>query len=138
MNNNTKLIYLCETVKINENTNINITLNEKRNNKFFDVVLNLKNKEIFLGRFIKEFNKISAKYNEGKILIFCDEFDQKDRRMKISEVLSLYEVVDDTFYSCTEIEALNIFDNSLDTSFLKKPHNPIHRSDIEKNKRLYR
>ena len=138
VNNETKLVYLFETIKINEKSFINIKLNEKRNNKFFDVIFNLNGKEIFLGRFAKDFNIINAKYKDGKILIYYENFNQNKHCMTINKVLSLYDILDDTFYSCTEIEALNIFDSSIDSSYLKQPENLIHRSDVEKSKRLYK
>ena len=134
--NKVKLIYTIDNIKISEEINIKINLCEKRGNRFYDVVFYLKDKEILLGRFDKEENKVCAKYKDGKILIYNNKFNKHTNQMEIIKVLSLYEIVDDTFYSCTEEEALNIFDKSIDASYLKNKNNPIYRSDIEKTRRL--
>lgn len=134
--NNPKLLYPLDTLKISEDVFVKIGLYEKRGNKFYDVFLNINDEEVFLGRFIKKFNKLKAKYNKGKILLYYDEFNENTKNMQIIEVLSLYEIIDDTFYSCTEEEALGIFDKNIDTRYLKNKHKPIYRADIEKKKRL--
>ena len=131
-----KLLSLVETIKISENAFINVSLYQKRNAVFYDVVLNLNGKEIFLGRVSQSEKKLIVKYKDGKILLAYKSHINDDEGMKIIKVLSLYEIVDDTFYSCTEKEALNIFDSSLDDSFLKEENSLMHRADIEKKKRL--
>lgn len=131
-----KLIYNIDTIKIGEEATLKIDFYEKRGTRFYDIVLNLKDKEIFLGRFNKGEETIKAKYNNGKIII-CDEKPIKgENKVGIMKVFSLYDILDDTFYSCTEIEALNAFDPSIDTSYLKDKNKPIYRSDIEKKRRL--
>ena len=131
-----KLLYPIEVMNIGDNIKLEIGLYEKRKNKFYDVILRINNSEFFLGRFNKTYNTVKAKYNDGKILIYTPEFNDNTKSMQIIEVLSLYEILDDTFYSCTQEEALNIFDNSIDSSYLKNKNKPIYRMDIEKNKRL--
>ncbi len=131
-----KLLYPKDIIEIGENVKINIGTYSKRNTVFQDVILELKDKEVFLGRFSKEDRPLIVKYKDGKVLIGNQEFKNEVEDMKIIKVLSLYEMVDDTFYSCTEKEALNIFDSSIDDTYLKDKDAFIHRSDIEKKKRL--
>lgn len=134
--NTPKLLYTKEIIEIGENAKISIGTYEKRRDIFQDVVLELNNKEIFLGRFNKEENKLIVKYNNGKILIGNEEFKQEVQEMRIIKVLSLYDMLDDTFYSCTEKEALNMFDSNIDSEYLKNKDALMHRTDIEKKKRL--
>lgn len=134
--NEIKLIYNINTLKISEDAFIKIDLIEKRGNKFFDVILTLKEREIFLGRFDKTFDKINAKYKDGKILIFYEEYTKETEKMEIIKILSLYEIIDDMFYSCSEKEALELFDKNIDSSYLKDKDNKIYREDVEKNRRL--
>lgn len=131
-----KLIDAIEITKIGKNSHIGVGLYEKRNNKFYDVVLKLNDKEIFIGRFNKEFNKLRVKYADGKILVYYDEFSKQSNKMEIIKVLSLYDILDNTFYSCTEIEALELFDKDINSSNLKDKDNYIRHSDCEKRKRL--
>ncbi|MBR6689981.1 MAG: hypothetical protein IKL65_01455, partial [Bacilli bacterium] len=98
-------------------------------NKFHDVIFSLKGKEFFLGRFNKTFDKINVKYKDGKIIIFYEEISKQTNQMEIIEVLSLYEIVDDMFYSCTQKEALELFDKTIDSSHLKNHDERIYRTD---------
>ncbi len=134
--NTPKLLYPKDIIKIGENAQINIGTYEKRRDVFQDVILELNNKEIFLGRFNKDENKLIVKYKDGKILIGYQEFKKETEDMRIIKVLSLYEMLDDTFISCTEKEALNMFDPNIDDSYLKNKDSLIHRADIEKKIRL--
>lgn len=134
--NDLKLLNLVETIKISEVAFINVSLYQKRNAVFYDVVLNLNGKEIFLGRVPHIEKKLIVKYKDGKILLAYKSHINELEGMKIIKVLSLYEILDDTFYSCTEKEALNIFDSSLDDSFLQEENSLMHRVDLEKKKRL--
>lgn len=129
-----KLLGPVDEIKIGENSIIEKGLYEKRGNSFYDIKLKLKDKEIFLGRFNKTFDRLSVKYKEGKILVCNEEF--KADGIKIVSVLSLYDILDDTFYSCTEEEAIQIFDPSIDQSYLKNKTRNISRTDIEKLKRI--
>lgn len=131
-----KLLYPFEIINISEKALIKVGLYEKRGNLFYDVIFELNDKYIFLGRFDKTHNSFKVKYNDGKILICYEEFKNQEKEMKIIKVLSLYEIVDDTFYSCTEEEALELFNENLDSSYLKNKKNKILRSDVEKIRRL--
>lgn len=94
------------------------------------VSLHLKNQDVFfIGSFNEEFDNLNVKYKDGRILVYCGV-------EKISKVLSLYDIVDSTFYSCSEKEALNIFDPNIDDSILKESNSMIWVSDIKKKKTL--
>lgn len=134
--NTPKLLYKKDIIKIGENAQITIGIYEKRRDVFQDVVLELSGKEIFLGRFNKDENMLTVKYKDGKILIGYQEFKKEVEDMRIIKVLSLYEMLDDTFISCSENEALNMFDPSIDNTYLKNKDALMHRADIEKKKRL--
>ena len=131
-----KLLYDKDIIEIGDNVKISIGTYEKRNNIFQDVILELKDKEVFLGRFNKEDRPLTVKYKDGKVLIGYQELKKEVKGIRMVKVLSLYEMLDDTFYSCTEKEALNMFDSSMDDTYLKNRDSLIHRSDIEKKKRL--
>ena len=130
-----KLINQKDIIKIGENLTIEKGLYEKRGSRFYDIVLKSNEEEIFLGRFNKEQNNIDIEYKDGKILICQRKFDNDTQKFKIIKVFSLYEIIDKTFYSCTEAEALNIFDSSIDTSSLINGDNSIVRTDVEKLRR---
>ena len=134
--NTPKLLHKKEIIEIGENAKISIGTYKKRNDVFQDVVLELNSEEIFLGRFAKYENLLTVKYKDGKILIGYQEFKKDVEDMRIIKVLSLYEMLDDTFISCTEKEALNMFDSSIDDSYLKNKDALMHRDDIEKKIRL--
>ena len=134
--NTPKLLYPKDIIEIGEKARITVGTYEKRRDVFQDVILELSGKEIFLGRFIKDEKLLTVKYNDGKILIGYNEFKKEVEDMRIIKVLSLYEIVDDTFISCTENEALNMFDNNIDDTYLKNKDALMHRADIEKRKRL--
>jgi len=134
-NNNTdinvpKLLGPKSVIKIGENAQITIGTYQKRINVYQDVVLELKDKDIFLGRFVTEDDELVVKYKDGKILI------GREKGTKLTKVLTLYEVIDDTFYSCSEIEALSMFDPSIDGTNLQNKNTYMHRSDLEKIIRL--
>ena len=134
--NTPKLLYPKDIIKIGENAQINIGTYEKRRDVFQDVILDLNGKEIFLGRFNKDENQLIVKYKDGKILIGYQEFKKETEDMRIIKVLSLYEMLDDTFISCSEKQALNMFDPNIDDSYLKNKDALMHRADIEKRIRL--
>lgn len=122
-------------VVINNTNFILISEYKKRNNDFYEIIFNNNGKEVFLGKFNKEFGKIAAKYNEGKILIFVEN-SINDKAYVITNVLGLYDILDDTFYSMTEEEALNTFDANLDSVYLKNKRNLIAREDVEKRHKV--
>lgn len=134
--NTPKLLYDKDIIKIGENAKISIGTYEKRRDIFHDVILELNEKEIFLGRFLKDEKTITVKYNDGKILIGYEEFKKEVEEMRIIKVLTLYEMVDDTFYSCSEKDALNIFNPNLSDAYLKDKETLMYRADVEKRKRL--
>ena len=122
--------------KITENAKVLIKKYEVRKNYFEDVILEISGQEILLGRFDQDVNLLFAMYKDGKILIGHKTFIDEVKDMKIVEIDALYEMADDTFYSCTEEEALKLFDDNIDTSYLKHKDKYIYRSDIEKKSRL--
>lgn len=134
--NTPKLLYKKQIIEIGETAKISIGTYKKRNDVFQDVVLELNNNEFFLGRFLKSENLLTVKYKDGKILIGYEEFKQDTQDMRIIKVLSLYEMLDDTFIFCTEKEALNMFDSNIDDTYLKNKEALMHREDLEKRKRL--
>lgn len=131
-----KLIYPKEVIKIGENITVETGFYRKRVENFYDVVLKNKEKEIFLGRFQKVDDTVKTKYNDGKILVFSERFTADTNSMNIVKVYSLYDILDDTFINCTEAEALNIFDKTIDSSHLINGDNPLRREDPEKKRRL--
>lgn len=134
--NNLILRYKPEIIRINDKNFISIYEYKKDLNILFDVIFNNDGKEIFIGRFIKEFNNIRAKYHNGKILVYETSFIKKIKENHITKVYALYDIVDDTFYSVTEEEALVLFDLNLCTKHLKNKDNSLIRTDLEKMKRL--
>lgn len=125
-----------EVLEIGENIYVSTTLYEKRGNRFYDVSFINKDKEFFIGRFDKEDSSIKIDYKDGKILIYLDSFNRECEKMVITKVLSLYDILDDVTYACTEEEALKLFDSNMDANYLKNKNNIIVRSDVEKRNRL--
>lgn len=121
-------------IKINDQNYILIGEYEHRQNEFFDVMFKNNNKEIFLGRFSKEFNRVSAKYNNGRILIYSEELINNEYVM--TSVLSLYDIIDDTFYSLTEEDAIKLFDPNMELSLIHKNKCLIARQDIAKRQKV--
>jgi len=134
--NNLELRYQPEIIKINDKNYISIYEYRKDLNILFDIIFNNNGKEIFIGRFIKELNNIRAKYNNGKILVYETSFIKNIKENHITKVYALYDIVDDTFYSVTEEEALVLFDLNLCTKHLKNKDKSLIRTDLEKMKRL--
>ena len=97
--NTPKLLCPKDVMKIGESAQITIGTYQKRINVYQDVVLELNDKEIFLGRFVTEEDKLVVRYKDGKILIGREK--QENNVTKMTKVLTLYEVVDDMFYSCS-------------------------------------
>lgn len=135
ISNEKKLIGTPNKININSTNYISIGEFQKRNSEFYEVIYNNNGKEIFLGRFVKEYEKLNVSYNNGKILIFMEN-RLKNNIFAITKVLALYEILDDTFYSVSEEEALKIFDPNLNSQFLKHKNNLIAREDLEKRQKL--
>ena len=110
--------------------------NITKNDRYYDVILNFPNEKIFIGRFNKTDEQLDVKYNDGKILVCLENYLHEIRKFVVVDVLSLYEVVDDTFYSCTAEEALAMFDSSIDSKYLKDKDRHIVRSDPAKRQKL--
>lgn len=134
--NTPKKIGLPEIYNISNNLYVQVQNFDKRNVKYSDVTLI--NKELekwaFIGRFIEPISKVKAAYNNGKILIYHDEYNSELRRDVITCVLSLYNILDDFSYACTEVEALNIFNENEITDYLQNKNNSIVKSDLERKK----
>lgn len=125
-----------DILKISDKAYVSSTLYEKRGNKFYDVVFVNNEKEYFIGRFINKEQPIKIGYNNGKILIYLDSFNNEIKKMVITKVISLYDILNDITYACTEEEALNLFDESISTEHLKNKDSLIIRNDVEKRNRL--
>ena len=125
------LIYL-----IQGNNFIKIQLFQKRQNQFYDVTFYNNDNEIFIGRFNNDYTNFRIAYNKGKILIYSDNSNEQDKTYAITQVISLYDILDETFYSLTPIEMLETFAPNLSNYYTNKDNKTIHRTDSEKRKRL--
>ena len=130
--NTPKLKYTPDIIKINENNFISISEYEKRNTTYYDIIFNNNGKEIFIGRYIKEFEPIKAMYNEGKILVYTDKYIQDKQQSYITNIYTLYDILDDVHYNETEEEMLKIFNPNLSDEYLMNKNKIVQRSDIEK------
>ncbi len=131
-----KLLNGKNIIKISDNSWIEKNLYEKRGDKYYEVLLYLDGKEIFIGKFNKDDYTLDVKYNNGKIIVLNTAFNDSTSSFDIVKVLSLYDILDDTFYCSEEEEALALFDDKLDSSHLKDKNKYMIRVDIEKNRRL--
>ena len=125
------IIYL-----IQGNNYIKIQALKQRNAEFYDVTFYNNNKPIFLGRFNNTYDNFRVAYNKGKILIYSDNYSENN--YTITNVIALYDILDETFYSVTPEEALEIFAPTLSNCYSNKNNKQIHRTDTEKKKRLER
>lgn len=123
------IIYL-----IQGNNYIKIENLRQRNREFYDVTLFINNKKLFLGRFTDNYENFRVAYNKGKILIYSDNYDKN--KYAITNVIALYDILDETFYSTTPEEALEIFSSTLSKVYSNNNHKQICRTDSEKRKRL--
>jgi len=117
---------------------IKTQLFQKRNAQFYDVIFYNNGKKIFIGRYNNDYDNFRVAYNKGKILLYSDNYEETNKESKyvITNVISLYDILDETFYSVTPEEALDIFAPNLSEFYPKKNEKPIHRIDLEKRKRL--
>ena len=118
-------LYNAFNLIINENSYLNINLYEKKRIKYYEAIFYNENNEIYIGKFYKDDSIIGAKYKDGKILLYNEQFNHELRKMNITEVLALYDMEDDIFYYCTEEEALRIFDENIDFSDLKSKNKKL-------------
>ena len=136
-----KLIRPKKIVNINDHAAIELALYCQRHgaavSEFYDVEFKINDKRILLGRFnnIDQDCSLDVKYNNGKVLVFEEKYNKSTKKFEITKVHSLYEIVDDTFYSCTEEDAIDIFDKKLNSTYLENKDNMIYRADIEKIKK---
>lgn len=111
---------------------VEIQLYKKRAEKYYEVVFHNLESEIYFGKFTKDNNLLGIKYNDGKILVYNESFNHEKRKMNIVEVLALYDIEDDTFYYCTEENAISMFDENIDCTGLINPTKKILRTKIRK------
>lgn len=132
--NKEKLIYKDKIVKIDENSFVISLLLEKRGKRFYDVTFYNNGNEIFIGRFDEDFIQIS--YNDGKILVYVENFESNIRQMKIERILCLYNIEDDFFFAGTEQNSLEFFDSSIDSSYLINKNGSMIRTDVVKKNKI--
>lgn len=123
-------------IKLSDNIFIKKIDFDFRGNQYCDIILNNNGKEIFIGRYGNCLKNIQVLYNNGKILVSANKLKSDLKEPKIAYVHTLYDILDDTHYSTTQIELLNSFDPSIDSSSLKEPNKIIVRSDMEKRRRM--
>lgn len=134
--NEEKIKWEPQIIKIDEKNYIKKIDLEKRNNNFSDVIFYNCGKEIFIGRYECDTKNIKILYKDGRILVYSDQFIEEKNGLQITNVHTLYDVVDDVCYSMKEDELLKTFDVNLDASYLKRTNKLIVRSDVEKKHRL--
>lgn len=122
-----KFLYIYEKIIIDSNKYINVKLYEKNRIKYYEVVLNNNENEVFLGKYYENDSIFMVSCNKGKILIHNNQYFDEKGKTQIIEVLSLYDISDDVFYYCTEQEAVKLFDENLDTSSLKRKDKKLLR-----------
>lgn len=136
LNSEEKIKWEPEIIKINEQNYIKKIELEKRGNSFCDIIFNNSGKEIFIGRYENESKNIKVLYKAGRILVYSDEFIKEKEKVQVTQVHTLYDIVDDVCYSMKEGELLNLFDSNIDQTYLKKNNKLVVRSDVEKKRRL--
>lgn len=127
-----KLRYEPYVVKIDDNNFITISEYTRRLDAFFDVVFNNNGKEIFIGRYKKDYDNVRAAYNEGRILVYTDKYIPEYRKDFPIKIHTLYDILDDFHHIITEEEALELFDSKLSKEYLINKNNLILRTDAEK------
>lgn len=124
------------TYLIQGNNFIRTQLYKKRNAEFYDVTFYNNSKKIFLGRFDNNYPNFRIAYNKGKILIYSDNSNSDDKNYAITHVISMYDILDETFYSLKPKEMLEVFSPTLSNYYINADNNIVHTTDIEKRKRL--
>lgn len=127
-----KLKYKPDIIKIDDNNFITISEYTRRLDAFFDVVFNNHGKEIFIGRYKKDYDNIRAAYNNGRILVYTDKYVSEYRKDFVIKVHTLYDILDDLHYILKEEDALELFDPNTSKEWLMEKDNLMLRTDAEK------
>lgn len=125
-------IIFSDIKEITDNNYISINLYEMNRKNYYEVIYHYFNKEVFFGKYYKTDFLLDVSYKNGKILVFTKEYNRENYKMEIAEVLALYNIDDDMFYYCTEEEAIKIFDENLNTLYLKNKNRKVLVSHIKK------
>ena len=136
VNNEEKIKYEPQIINIDEKNYIKKIILEKRGNEFTDVIFNNCGIEKFIGRYNNDIQNIKVLYNNGRVLVYSDKYIKEKNGVQITNVYTLYDILDDVCYSMTEEDLLKTFDPTLDSSYLKNSNKLIIRSDVEKRHRL--
>ena len=123
-------------IKIGNNSGIIVNESKKRGNYFYDVIFVNNGMEKFIGRYPKNETIFKVVYSNGKILVFGEKYISSANALMPTNVYELYDILDDCYYSITEEEALKLFSEELNTSFLKNKDRLTIRCDVEKKKEL--
>lgn len=117
--------------KIDNNTYIRVDEYIQYEQNYFDIILHKEEKEIIIGRYLKDFKNIMVAHKNNKILFYYAEYAHSDERiMNIVKIINLYNLEDDVFYSVTEKEALNLFDSSISDEYLQTPDDRLLNYNI--------
>lgn len=127
--NETKKIFNPDIINIDEDKYIEKQLVEFRQNRYYDITLYKDNKALFLGRFEYNDDLFEISVSNSKILIYSSYFDNNKKTLAINKVYVLYDINEDMNYACTELEALNLFKESMDSSNLKNKNHRLIRYD---------
>ncbi len=116
-----------DIITIDKNLIIEIQNYKKRGEKYCDVTLinSLTDDEKIIGRFMEPISRIKVLYNNGKLLIYNDKFNNDEKKDVITKVLALYNIIDDVVYSESQEEMLNIFDENINSSYLEDKNKQI-------------
>lgn len=116
-----------DIITIDKNLIIEIQNYKKRGEKYCDVTLinSLTDDEKIIGRFMEPISRIKVLYNDGKLLIYNDKFNNDEKKDVITKVLALYNIIDDVVYSESQEEMLNIFDENINSSYLEDKNKQI-------------
>lgn len=66
-----------------------------------------------------------VKYNDGKLLIYNGTYNREINDYDVLNVYKLYNIEDDTFFSVTESEAIELFDSNIAKNNLIQPNRYI-------------
>ena len=120
----------AKEIKLSDDCVIEVRLYKEIERSFYEVILKHYDNNIFLGSFNKDFDNLSVSYNSNNNKILISGIDIDDSIY----VLALYDIKEDFSYYCTEKEALELFDENMDTSHLKNPKKLIVANSSKKIK----